>query len=72
MHSKFFLILKLIDTVVHSKLFTSEAQVNPFILKFLGSRSTFTATAQVITAMIRVKILLGIWKYSTRIMAVIT
>jgi hypothetical protein len=29
------------------KSFTSEAQVNPFVLKCLGSRSTFTATAQV-------------------------
>jgi hypothetical protein len=47
--------------------------------KIFASRSTFTATAQVITAMIRVKychspskFLLGSWKYFTRVMAVIT
>ncbi len=35
------------ETLHHSKLFTFEAQVNSFVLKFLGSRSTFTAAAQV-------------------------
>jgi Na+-transporting NADH:ubiquinone oxidoreductase subunit NqrD len=42
--------------LLHSQLFSSEPQANSFVLKFLGSCSTFTATAQVITAMIWVKI----------------
>jgi hypothetical protein len=54
------------------KSFTSEAQVNSFVLKFLGSRSTFTATAQVITAIIRVEYFHIPSKIFTRIMAVIT
>jgi hypothetical protein len=40
---------------IHWKLFTSVSQVIPLFFKFLGSRSTFTATVQVLTATIRVK-----------------